>query len=322
MDKKKKIIVAGLAVAALAAYTGIVFYSARKDVEKGIAEKAQLKEDTLNYLTTEHTPQEIEDTLIDAFSQLDKEDNTQILDALIYGTYNAAASVMMSDEETDALYHVMNEDHSFNFDEIEDEELKENIEILTSQHVVPRYVNGSMFYDVDYGYFAETFKDYINEDYYEVLDFYDEEKLIDYVDADNALMITDVVTGRLDKLYDMVERNQDSEILDIMDEAYVFYKTVYLGAYSQDYIFTDDAKIKEDVLASYKEYKDVCKDRELSTFLETLIADYEEADLYRTVPIMESIKDFCGFNDGTVSTASTATEAEAEEATVVPANEE
>lgn len=304
MTKKKMFLIGGAAIAALAAYTAIIFVGARKDVEANIEAKAQLKADTLTYLTKEHTPEEIEKTLLESFAQLDKEDNTQILDALIYGTYSAAASVMMSDEETDVLYQIMDENHSFDFSKIEDEEIKNNVEILSSQHVVPRYVNGSMFYDVDYGYFADTFKDYINPDYYEVLDFYDEEKLVDYVDSDNSKLNAEVVTGRLDKLYDMMNRYQDSEILDIMEEAYVFYQTVYLGAYSQDYIFTDDAKVKDDVLQSYKEYKDVCKDSELKIFLEKLISDYEEVDNYRTVPIMESIKEFCGFNDTSVATVS------------------
>ena len=290
-----------------------------------IQNKAQLKSDTLTYLTEEHTSEEIENTLIDAFKQLDKEDNTQIIDALIYGTYNAAASVMMSDEETDILYQIMDEDKNFDLDLIEDQEIKDTIQVMVDQHVVPRYVNGNMFYDVDYGYFADTYGEYINEDYEEVLRFYDEEKKIDYVNAESVEMYPDVVTDRLDLLYNMIESHPDSEILDIMFQSYLFYECVYLGAYSQDYIFSDDAKIKDNVLESYKEYKEVTKDTELAEFLNTLVADYEESEGYRTVPIMESIKDFCGLNETeSVATPSDATEVveETEAALVVSPVEE
>lgn len=302
---KKNIIIIGVAaVAALAGYTAFVISGTKSEVLNDLQAKADLKNATLTYLTQEHTADEIENTLLSAFKQLDKEDNTQILDALIYGTYSAASSVMMSDEETDVLYQIMDEDKNFNSSLIEDTEIREIVDTLGEQHVIPRYVNGNMFYDVDYGYFAETFGDYINPDYREVLEFYNLEKEEDYVNVENNLLITDVVTERLDTLYAMLQEYSDSELIDIINDLYTFYKAIYFGAYSQDYVFTDDAKIRENVLESYNEYKGLTLDSDLSVFMESLTEMYNEADDYRTVPIMESIKDFCGLNEAAAGIAS------------------
>ena len=177
---------------------------------------------------------------------------------------------------------------------VTDKELKNQVQELKDEHIVLKYLNGSIFWDVDYEYFDTTFGDYLIPDYKDMIHFYAEEKKNSYCDEGAEKLYTDVVISRLNTLFDMMCSYPDSEIYDIMKESYYFYKAVYLGAYAQDYIF-DSGSIRPEILDSYKAYQEECKDDELKMFLQTLIKDYTDTDGVRTIPVYESIKNFCGF---------------------------
>lgn len=296
----KQMIIGGVAIALVAGiggtvYTNYIVNKTKTEIQTESTERTELKNKTLKYLGEEHTPEEIETTLKDAFTKLDVDDNTQIVDTLLYGTYNAAAQYMISDDETNELYHVMDENKNFDLTKIEDTELKDKIQALNDQHVVVRYVNGNMFYDVDYGYFASTYGDYINPEYKGMLEFYDKEKKEDYYNEENDLLYTTVVENRLDQLYGMIQSYTTTDILALANECYNFYEAVYLGAYGQEYIF-ENGKIRQDIFDSYQKYKDVTKDEKMKSFLTELIDDYNEVSLDKTTPILEKIKSFCGLS--------------------------
>ena len=156
-------------------------------------------------------------------------------------------------------------------------------------------MNGELFIDVDYGYFAETFGNHILPDYAEVLRLYNEEKTVDYCDETRTVMYTDVVEKRLDRLFNLKAQFPQSQIMDIIDDSYYFYKAIYFGAYAQGYVFDDTARLRNTVKTAYEGYGNTCLDAEMKEFITSLLADYKEVEYVRTVPIFEKIKKFCGF---------------------------
>lgn len=261
---------------------------------QGMRNVEELKKATLEYLGESHTPGEIEKQLLESFPSLSQQDCTEIVDTYLYGTYNAAAQYELSDEQTNELMQYISTDGVFDASVLQNEELKKQIGDLAEQHIVIRYLNGSLYWDVDYGYFADTFASYLRPDYRDMITFYANEREESYYDEASMSMNTSVVTGRLERAYRLLCTYPDSELQDFMKESYYLYKSIYLGAYAQDYVF-DNGNIKREVLDSYSSYVETCSDPELKEFLENLITEYREVNGTRTVPIYELIKTFCGF---------------------------
>ena len=142
--------------------------------------KQEQKEKLISFLGESHTKDEIETELKSGFEKLSKSDCTEILDLYLHATYSVATQNLMDDSTTDAIYSIMKSDYSIDVNDIEDTEIKSTCLKLQDENVVPRFVNGSLFFDVDYGYFYDTYGKYINNDYAELLSLYDEEKKIDY----------------------------------------------------------------------------------------------------------------------------------------------
>lgn len=260
-------------------------------------EMVDLKNETVNYLSSEHKKSEIEETLKTNFSKLSKEDCTYVVDLYLHATYALASQSMVDDDMTNVLYGIMDENRKFDFDKIEDNDLREYCIKLADQNVVLRFVNGDLFFDVDYGYFVDTYGQYINDDYAAVLRLYNEEKINDYYDSGTNTMYYETVEKRLKEVYDLMQEYPNATTLTSMKNYYEFYKKIYLGAYAQDYVFESGAKVKEEVLNRYKEFVETVKDEEFNEFLTKLINDYEGSDRSRTVDIYSEIKEFCGVKD-------------------------
>lgn len=260
-------------------------------------EMVDLKNETVNYLSSEHKKSEIEETLKTSFSKLSKEDCTYVVDLYLHATYALASQSMVDDDMTNVLYGIMDENRKFDFDKIEDNDLSEYCIKLADQNVVLRFVNGDLFFDVDYGYFVDTYGQYINDDYAAVLRLYNEEKINDYYDSGTNTMYYETVEKRLKEVYDLMQEYPNATTLTSMKNYYEFYKKIYLGAYAQDYVFESGAKVKEEVLNRYKEFVETVKDEEFKEFLTKLINDYEGSDRSRTVDIYSEIKEFCGVKD-------------------------
>lgn len=298
---KKKIFLLTVAfLMIVSAVVGIHLYTDYKakqivaEKEKTQSELAELKKETLQFLSKEHTSDEIEEVLIYAFEKLPERDCTDIVDTYIYGTYNTAAQFTLTDDETNTLYRYVISDGKFDFSQMEDGKIKNMIEDRSAQHIVLRYLNGAMYWDIDYGYFDKTFGKYVIPDYRDMIHFYAEERTRSYYDDTSSKLYTDIVIDRMEKAYHLTQIYPDSDILYFMEDSYYFYKAAYLGAYAQDYIFKE-GKIRTEIMDSYKKYKDTCSDPELASFLQELINNYMEVDNTRTIPIYEKIKDFCGF---------------------------
>ena len=243
-------------------------------------EMVDLKNETVNYLSSEHKKSEIEETLKTNFSKLSKEDCTYVVDLYLHETYALASQSMVDDDMTNVLYGI-----------------REYCIKLADQNVVLRFVNGDLFFDVDYGYFVDTYGQYINDDYAAVLRLYNEEKINDYYDSGTNTMYYETVEKRLKEVYDLMQEYPNATTLTSMKNYYEFYKKIYLGAYAQDYVFESGAKVKEDVLNQYKKFVETVKDEEFKEFLTKLINDYEGSDRSRTVDIYSEIKEFCGVKD-------------------------
>lgn len=295
----KKKILAIICAAALAAggaylYTDFVATRTIFKMQMTQVEEDKIVNDVLSYMSESHTSDEIEQVMLKALKLLPAARCTSLVDTYLYAVYNTAAQYTLDDDQTNKLYAAMNKDGTINMDLVDDETLKTQISDLEEQHVVLKYLNGALFWDADYAYFDQTFGQYVNPDYRAMIHFYAEEKKNSYSDEDGERMYDQIVTKRLDTLFTMMATYPDSEIYDIMKESYYFYKAVYLGAYAQDYIF-DSGSIRPEVLESYKAYVQTCQDSELKKFIQKLIDDYTESNGIRTVPIYESIKEFCGF---------------------------
>ena len=295
----KKKIVAIICAAALAAggaylYTDFVATRTIFKMQMTQAEEDKIVNDVLSYMSESHTSDEIEQVMLKALKTLPAARCTSLVDTYLYAVYNTAAQYTLDDDQTNKLYAAMNKDGTINMDLVDDETLKAQVSDLAEQHVVLKYLNGALFWDADYSYFDQMFGQYVNPDYGAMIHFYAEEKKNSYSDEDGERMYDQVVTKRLDTLFTMMATYPDSEIYDIMKESYYFYKAVYLGAYAQDYIF-DSGSIRPEVLESYKAYIQTCQDSDLKAFIQKLIDNYTESNGVRTVPIYESIKEFCGF---------------------------
>ena len=299
--KKKKLIGIGMAAALITAGIGMTYtyYLTNTVTEKVLhsqEEKQNAKKEALAFMAKDHTSEEIREMLYNTFEKVGMDQGicTQLVDTYLYGVYNVCAQYTMNETDTNTLYACMKSDGTFDLNTMPDGELKTQIQKLANDHIVPRYLNGALFWDVDYAYFDTTFRDYVKPDYRDMIHFYANEKEASYQDEEGETLYIDIVENRLDTLYRMISVYPESEIKSIMEESYYFYKAVYLGAYAQGYIF-ESGSIRTKVLDAYKEYRLTCKDKELGTFLTTLISNYEKSNGVRTIPIFEEIKKFCGF---------------------------
>lgn len=299
---KKKIAtiicVATLVIGGAYFYTDFITTRTVFQMQMTQAQEDKIVKDVLSYMSESHTSDEIEQVMIKALKMLPATRCTSLVDTYLYAVYNTAAQYTLDDDQTNKLYAAMNKDGTINMELVDDETLKTQVVDLAEQHVVLKYLNGALFWDVDYAYFDQTFGQYVNPDYGDMIHFYAEEKKNSYANEDGERMYDQVVTERLDTLFTMMATYPNSQIYDIMKESYYFYKAVYLGAYAQDYIF-DSGSIRTDVLESYKTYIQTCQDSELKDFIQKLIDEYTKTNGVRTVPIYESIKEFCGFYEET-----------------------
>lgn len=291
--KKNKIIYIGIAILLTA---GIGIFSGIKISQYKNEKYNNLKQETLDYLGEEHKKEDIEKKLKTNFQKLSKEDTTNIMDVYLHATYTLASQCMINDEMSNEIYGCMDENNQFDFDKIENEETKEFCGIMAEQNIIPRFVNGNLFFDVDYEYFIEQYGSYMQEEYVEVLRLYNEEKLNDYYNSGEEKMYYDTVEKRLLAAYDLMQKYPESKVIQSLTEYYSFYKKVYLGAYAQDYIYDTGAILKEDILSHYMSFVDRIKDPELKTFLQELIKEYQISERTRTSEIYESIKKFCNIS--------------------------
>lgn len=236
---------------------------------------------------------DIESVFLENFPMIDERAHTSLVDLWIYGVYNAAHQCVMSDYEKNLLMRSIRSDKTFDLKLIDDEEMVKRISDLKKQHIVPRFVNGDIFYDVDYGYFEKTFKGLLQKDYEAMLSFFEKEKTVDYCDEGKVVLYTDVVIDRLNEIENIKKEFPDSEIMDLIDESRDFYRCVYLGAYSQDYVF-ENGTIRDNVLRSYENDAGDISDTDLSNFVKDIATEYKKVNGTKTVSIMEKVKDFCG----------------------------
>lgn len=236
---------------------------------------------------------DIESVFLENFPMIGEEAHTTLVDLWIYGVYNAAQQCAMSDTEKNLLMRSVRSDKTFDPKLIDDEETEKKVSDFGAQHIVPRFVNGELFYDVDYGYFEKTFKGLLRKDYEAMLSFFEKEKTVDYCDEGRVALYTDVVIDRLNEIEKIRKEFPDSEIMDLIEESRNFYRCVYLGAYSQDYVF-ENGSIRENVLNSYENDADTISDKELSDFVKEIAVEYRKVNGTKTVPITEKIKGFCG----------------------------
>ena len=260
--------------------------------------EAERKTRLISYLAESHEKAEIEKMLLENFKKMKKEDCTDVMDLYLHATYALASATPVDDETANVLSAIMKEDHSFDLDEMEDGEIKTFCQTLKEQNVVPRFVNGNLFFDVDYGYFHDTYGEFIYDDYRQMIKLYDEEKKRDYYDPETNQMDYEVVEERLNQIYQIITAYPKAATQKSMLEYYNFYKAIYFGAYAQDYVFENGAKIKEDLLERYKTF--AAADADLAAFTKEVADLYTESGRTRTTEIFEKVKNFCGIleNDG------------------------
>lgn len=310
MTKKQKNIIIILAAIAMIGGIGTISYKVGSTrtiqaIEADTKAKEAVRKDIENYMSEEHTKEELKTKLLAELPKLDIQDRTSLIDAYIYGAHSIAANMMITDAESELLNKTIDEKNELHLDKIEDETLKSTIKAMDDNCVIIRYLNGQLFWDVDWDYFENTFGDLLREDYTSLLKFYQQEKATSYYDAETDTLKTDIVTGLLDKAYEMCNKYKESDLADAMKENYDFYKAVYFGAYYQSYIWTDTAEIKPELIESYKSYAETTKDPEMKTFIEDIVQQFGKLENSRTVPIMEKIKTFCNVSDETSSANST-----------------
>ena len=262
----------------------IMNYKEKMEVER--------KTKLISYLAESHEKTEIEKMLLENFRKMKKEDCTDVMDLYLHATYALASATPVDDETANSLSAIMKEDHSFDLDEMEDGEIKTFCQTLKEQNVVPRFVNGNLFFDVDYGYFHDTYGEFIHDDYRQIIKLYDEEKKKDYYDPETNQMDYEVVEERLNQIYQIITEYPEAATKKSMLEYYNFYKAIYFGAYAQDYVFENGAKIKEDLLERYKTF--AAADADLAAFTKEVADLYTENERTRTTEIFEKVKNFCG----------------------------
>lgn len=254
--------------------------------------EAERKTKLISYLAESHEKAEIENTILKDFKKMKKEDCTEVIDLYLHATYALAYATPVDDETANALSAIMKEDRSFDLEELEEGEIKTFCKTLEEQNVVPRFVNGNLFFDVDYAYFYHTYGAFMNDDYAQMIKLYDEEKKKDYYNPETNEMDYEVVEERLNQIYQILTAYPEAATKKSMLEYYNFYKSIYFGAYAQDYVFENGAKVKEDLLERYKTF--AAADADLGNFLKEITDLYAESGRTRTTEIFSKIKTFCG----------------------------
>lgn len=320
MTKTKKII-AAVAAAAVLATAGILWTNHVKeqtaaDIKAKTEAETTLVTDAQKFLSESHTKKEREDKLLDTFKQLnDKEKATDLTDAYIYGAWAVAQNTQLSDDDTNLLTATLDSEDKLHTENLTDDTLKKTISSMEDQCVTLRYVNGQIFWDVNYQYFIDAFGDYLREDYLDTLRFYELEKTESYVDQANDVLNYDVVYDRLDRSYALYDKYKDSDLNSVLKSNYDFYKAVLFGGYYQTYIWSDSAEIKDDAKAAWTAYADKSKDPDMKPFIEKITKELEDVGGTRTIGIMDEIKKFCDITDSTGQSSNSAQVTESDAAT-------
>lgn len=293
--KKRKLILCGITIMLFLAYSLFLANYAANKTEDKIVSTETTKAELVDIIMYSESAEEIESKLTEAFKKMEKEDSTEVIDTLIYFTSQDAAQNTITDEENEKLFAAV-VDGRVDINKVTDEPLSSKLSLLKQNHIIPRYTNESIFYDIDYQYFLDTYKEFLIPAYYDVLEFYFDEKENDYYIPSESKLLTQVVEQRLNTLYGLMKSYKDSDVYPLVEAAYVFYKTEYLGAYDESLIYESNT-IKEEVLDSYRKFKDETKDKELKTLLDSLITDYETSNRVRTVYMREIIQVACGITE-------------------------
>ena len=238
-----------------------------------------------------------ESVFIKNFPYLTAEERTALVDTWIYGVYNAAGQFVITDTQRSEYMRALKPDRTFD-QALMDEKAWDEMQARAKDHIVLRFVNGELFYDVDYGYFHEKFGNALLPDYDMLLEFFHEEKTVDYCDEGRVELYPDVIVDRLNRLEQALADYPESKVRDLIEESRDFYRCEIFGAYAQDYVF-EDGKIRDNVLNCYRTCADSMKDPETGAFMKELADSYEVSHGVRTVPIYERIKQFCKVQEET-----------------------
>lgn len=296
MDKKnvKKyglfaLLVAG--IIAVSSLSSVLIYRAidNNDKQKQEAQEAEIKNATteLKALMEDEdaTMEEIEKAFDKYFPKLDKETATGFIDSLAYLThYNLSIVGELNDAELALVYQSLDQDGIYNPELMVDESLKEKLDAIIDYHALIAQVNGEIVVSVDYGYFTDTYGEYMAEDYKAIFDFYEKEQKEDYIDAETDNLICEVVLDRITTLDAFIVKYNKSSLKDVYKSTRDFYIKEYLGLYSTERVYDDELKLKDYILESYK---DVAKDKKSPIYedISNILKAYENSGYVRNAEV-------------------------------------
>ncbi len=296
MDKKngKKyglfaLLIAGIIV--VSSLSSVLIYRAidNNDKQKQEAQEAEIKDATaeLKALMEDEdaTIEEIEKAFDKYFPKLDKETATGFIDSLAYLThYNLSIVGELNDAELALVYQSLDQDGIYNPELMVDESLKEKLDAIIEYHALIAQVNGEIIVAVDYGYFVDTYGEYMAEDYKAIFDFYEKEQKEDYIDAETDNLMCDVVLDRITTLDAFIVKYSTSSLKDVYKSTRDFYIKEYLGLYSTERVYDDELKLKDYILESYKK---VAKDKESPIYedISDILKAYENSGYVRNAEV-------------------------------------
>lgn len=285
------IIVVAVIVSSFASI-GVYRYFDNKDEEKQEAQKKEQQSvaSELQALLEEKeiSIEEIDKAFEEKLPLLDKTTATGFIDSLAYLTYyNISLVGELTEAEILLVYEALDAEGTYDESLMVDDSLKQKLGALIESHARIGEVNGNINISVDYGYFVNTYGEYMEDDYKAIFKFYDKEQKESYIDVEKEELMCDVLVDRIEELCSLCVIYKDSGLLDVFKSTKDFYMKEYLGVYSPGKVFEGEDLLKEYVMESYKK---VSEDKEspIKEDIDKVLEVYAQTENKKT-PEVESL---------------------------------
>lgn len=288
-NKKKQIlsVLFLVAVIVVSSLSSVLIYRAIDKKEDTKIEEVQTLTDELKAMMEDEdvSIEEIEKEFGKTLPKLEKEVATSFIDSLAYLThYNISIVGELNEAEIALVYQSLDQDGIYNPELMTDESLKEKLGAIIDYHAIVSLVNGDIIVSVDYGYFLDTYGEYMAEDYKSIFAFYEKEQKEDYINSETNELLCDVVLERISTLDALIVKYSSSNLKDVYKSTKDFYMKEYLGLYSTQRVYDDELKLKDYIVQSYKKVADD-KESPIKDEISNILSAYEKNGYVRNSEI-------------------------------------
>ena len=290
VKNKKNYILAVLLLVLIMVGTSVSSVLIYRFLEKKETQKTEVSKEKVEELKDlmedeNATIEDIEKAFNEYFPNMDTETTTSFIDSLAYLThYNLSLIGELTEDELTYIYEACDINGIYNPELMANQSLKEKLNAIIDYHAIVSLVNGEIIIAVDYGYFIDTYGEYMAEDYKSIFEFYEKEQKESYIDSEKGELICSVVLDRISTLNALITKFNNSTLKEVYKSTKDFYLREYYGLYSTDLVYDENMKLKDYILESYKEVaadkESVIKDNTIK-----LLSAYESSSYTRNADV-------------------------------------